>query len=149
MRRILQGRSLQWMAGEVLICELVLRQVSIDGLRVAQMIQDKAWPAENGQPFSKTATQDWIIWVTPSGRSGKHLPACVTPLFERACHSRQAVPNGQLLLESLSLSILDDGVLSLCYSPNAFLIHSRLRPLVPDSSTTSKRQAGSAFVPAI
>ena len=49
----------------------MLSQGDNDGFRVTQMIQDKAQSAENGMPFSRAATLDWIIWVTPFGRAGK------------------------------------------------------------------------------
>jgi hypothetical protein len=53
----------------------VLSQGDNDGFRATQMIQDKAQPAENGMPFSRAATLDWIIWVAPFGRVGKRLIA--------------------------------------------------------------------------
>ncbi len=82
----------------------VLRLLDIDGFRVAQMNQDKAWSTANGQPFSKTATPYWIIWAAPFGRPGKHLPA-VLRLLKRASHSRQGVPSDQPLPVSLNPSI--------------------------------------------
>ncbi len=39
----------------------------------------REWPS----PFSRTATQDWILWDAPSGRAGKRSPA-VLRLLARA-----------------------------------------------------------------
>jgi hypothetical protein len=53
------------------------------------MFQVKAQLAGNGLSFSKAATQDWDIWVTPFGRAGKrssvalHLLARTGPLPAR------------------------------------------------------------------
>ncbi len=39
----------------------------------------REWPL----PFSRTATQDWILWDAPCGRAGKRSPA-VLRLLARA-----------------------------------------------------------------
>ncbi len=44
----------------------------------------REWPL----PFSRTATQDWILWVAPCGRAGKRPPA-VLRLLARA----KAIPS--------------------------------------------------------
>ncbi len=56
------------------------QQLYIDRFRIDQMIQDKAWSAGNGQPFSKTATQNWIIWSDSLWASREVLVRCVTSL---------------------------------------------------------------------
>jgi hypothetical protein len=59
------------------------------------MIQDKAQCAENGRPFSRTATPDWLIWVAPCGRAGKR-PSVLLRLLARAGLCRRDAPR-QLL----------------------------------------------------
>ena len=53
------------------------------------MIQDKAQSKENGMPFTRAATPDWIIWLAPCGRdveqslAALHLLARIGPLPAR------------------------------------------------------------------
>ena len=54
---------------------LVLRQHCIDVIRATQMRQCKAQSAENGKPFSRTATPQWRIWVAPFGQGDKRSSA--------------------------------------------------------------------------
>ena len=48
------------------------------------MFQVKAQSAGNGLSFSKAATQDWDIWVTPFGRAGKRSLCTDVPVPRRA-----------------------------------------------------------------
>ncbi|MEN8179353.1 MAG: hypothetical protein ABFS39_12165, partial [Pseudomonadota bacterium] len=72
--------------------------------RANQMIQDKAQSAENGRPFSRAATPDWIIWIASCGRAGKRSSA-VLHLLSRACHYLRGAPSGQSLPGSLNTAI--------------------------------------------
>ncbi len=82
----------------------MVQQGCIDGLRVTQMIQDKARSAGNGMSFTRTATPYWIIGVAPFGRAVKRSSA-VLRLLARTRHYRRGAPGGQPLHDSLSLSI--------------------------------------------
>ena len=55
----------------------MLFQSDIGVYRAFQMIQDKAQPEGNGVPFSRAATQDWVIWIAPFGRAVKRSLAAL------------------------------------------------------------------------
>ena len=65
------------------------------------MLQGKAQATENGESFSRTATQDWGICVPPFGRAGKCSSEALCHLA-RTSHYLRDMPFAQPLPNSLN-----------------------------------------------
>ena len=87
-----------------LLFPLVLFPGDIVMFRAKQRRQDKAQSAENGESFSRTATQYWRRCLAPCGRAGKRSPAALRRLA-RARHYLHGAPGAQPLPGPLNMTI--------------------------------------------